>query len=230
MSYLKSVLLLLMSMLWFVAKAQTDRQLIRSGNRYFHQQNYVKAETEYRKALVKNVSNTQALYNLGTALLAQQKDSAATTCFERAGKAETSKLRKAKSYHNMGYICQRHQMYADAIKAYEEALRNDPSNQATRYNLALCQKLLKNNPQKPNPQSKDKQKDRQKKQDDKKNDRKQEQDNKQDKQPQKDPKNGMSKDNAEQLLNAALQNEKATQQRISRALQQRGSRRLQKNW
>ena len=209
MSYLKSVLLLLMSMLWFVAKAQTDRQLVRSGNRYFHQQNYVKAETEYRKALVKNVSNTQALYNLGTALLAQQKDSAATTCFERAGKAETSKLRKAKSYHNMGYICQRHQMYADAIKAYEEALRNDPSNQATRYNLALCQKLLKNNPQKPNPQSKDKQKD---------------------KQPQKDPKNGMSKDNAEQLLNAALQNEKATQQRISRALQQHGSRRLQKNW
>ena len=97
MSYLKSVLLLLMSMLWFVAKAQTDRQLIRSGNRYFHQQNYVKAETEYRKALVKNVSNAQALYNLGTALLAQQKDSAATTCFERAGKAETSKLRKAKS-------------------------------------------------------------------------------------------------------------------------------------
>ena len=46
MSYLKSVLLLLMSMLWFVAKAQTDRQLIRSGNRYFHQQNYVKAETD----------------------------------------------------------------------------------------------------------------------------------------------------------------------------------------
>ena len=181
MSYLKSVLLLLMSMLWFVAKAQTDRQLIRSGNRYFHQQNHVKAETEYRKALVKNVNNTQALYNLGTALLAQQKDSAATTCFERAGKAETSKLRKAKSYHNMGYICQRHQMYADAIKAYEEALRNDPSNQATRYNLALCQKLLKNNPQKSNPQSKNKQKDKQKKQDDKKNDRKQEQDNKQDK-------------------------------------------------
>ena len=96
--------------------------------------------------------------------------------------------------------------------------------------MALCQKLLKNNPQKPNPQSKDKQKDKQKKQDDKKNDRKQEQDNKQDKLPQKDPKNGMSKDNAEQLLNAALQNEKATQQRISRALQQRGSRRLQKNW
>ena len=208
MSYLRSIFLFLISMLWFGVHAQTDRQLIRSGNHHFRQQNYVKAEIEYRKALVQNGNNSQALYNLGTVLLMQQKDSAATIYLERAGKAEKSKLRKAKSYHNMGYICQRHQMYADAIKAYEEALRNNPNNNATRYNLALCQKLLKNNPQKPNSQ----------------------QDDKKEKQPQKESANSLSKDNAEQLLNAALQNEKATQQRISRALQQQGSRKLQKNW
>lgn len=229
MSYLRNIFLFLISMLWFGVHAQTDRQLIRSGNHHFRQQNYVKAEIEYRKALVQNGNNSQALYNLGTVLLMQQKDSAATIYLERAGKAEKSKLRKAKSYHNMGYICQRHQMYADAIKAYEEALRNNPNNNATRYNLALCQKLLKNNPQKPNSQQ-DNKKDGHGKKDNKKDMDKQKQDDKKEKQPQKESANSLSKDNAEQLLNAALQNEKATQQRISRALQQQGSRKLQKNW
>jgi len=40
----------------------------------------------------------------------------------------------------------------------------------------------------------------------------------------------MSKDNAEQLLNAAMQQEKNTQQRMNKAMQQPGSRKLQKNW
>ena len=40
----------------------------------------------------------------------------------------------------------------------------------------------------------------------------------------------MSKDNAEQLLNAAIQQEKNTQQRMKKAMQQPRSRKLEKNW
>ncbi len=40
----------------------------------------------------------------------------------------------------------------------------------------------------------------------------------------------MSKDNAEQLLNAAMQDEKNTQQRLNKAMQQPRSRKLEKNW
>ena len=40
----------------------------------------------------------------------------------------------------------------------------------------------------------------------------------------------MSKDNAEQLLNAAMQDEKNTQQRMKKAMQQPRSRKLQKAW
>ena len=36
-------------------------------------------------------------------------------------------------------------MYGDAIKAYEQSLRNNPKDNETRYNLALCKKLQKNN-------------------------------------------------------------------------------------
>ena len=90
--------------------AQNDRQLVRIGNRFFYEQNYAKAEIEYRKAIASNGGNTQAIYNLGCALQAQKKDSAAIKQYELAGKIETNKIRKSKSYHNIGVICQSHKM------------------------------------------------------------------------------------------------------------------------
>jgi Ca-activated chloride channel family protein len=40
----------------------------------------------------------------------------------------------------------------------------------------------------------------------------------------------MSKDNAEQLLNAAMQQEKQTQQRMKEAQKQPSRRQVEKNW
>ena len=203
-------------------QAQSDRQFIRSGNKLYRQQNYAKAEAEYLKALQKNSRNPQALYNLGCALMMQQKDSAAIVQYQRAGEIETSPLRKAKVYHNIGVICQGRRLYGDAIKAYEESLRNNPNDNETRYNLALCKRLQKQQKQQPKPNPKNKNNK------DKNKDKNNEQNNKDKKQNQNQKQ--MSRDNAEQLLNAAMQEEQATQQRLKKAMQQPQSRRLQKNW
>lgn len=40
----------------------------------------------------------------------------------------------------------------------------------------------------------------------------------------------MSRDNAQQLLNAAMQQEKETQERLSKAMKQPSDRKLDKNW
>jgi Ca-activated chloride channel family protein len=40
----------------------------------------------------------------------------------------------------------------------------------------------------------------------------------------------MSRENAEQMLNAAIQEEKQTQERMKKAQQQPNRRRLEKNW
>lgn len=208
-----------------VGFAQTDRQYIRYGNRWFKQDNYVKAEAEYRKAVDKNPSNPQALYNLGCALLMQKKDSAAIQQFEHAGKIETDPKRKAMAYHNIGWICQSLKMYGEAAEAYKESLRNNPSDNETRYNLALCMRQQKKNKQ-------DKNKQQQKKQQNKgenKSKEKKEQDKNQKQQQQKQQEK-MSKENAEQMLNAAMQQEQQTQQRIKDAMRQNRSRKLQKNW
>lgn len=210
--------------------AQADRQFIRNGNRLYRQQNYAKAETEYRKALSRNQRNTQAMYNLGCALMMQQKDSAAIVQLQNAGRSEQAPKRKSMAYHNIGVICQKHQMYGEAIEAYKESLRNNPGDNETRYNLALCQRLLKKQKQnggknkQNNKNKKQQQKQQQKQQNNKKNQQNQ------NKQQQQQPKEQMSKDNAQQLLNYAIQQEKATQERLKRHEQQPQRRRLQQNW
>ena len=208
------------------ANAQSDRQHIRNGNRLYHEQKFEQAEVEYRKALGKNSANPQAHYNLGCALMAQQKDSAAIKQYETAGKMEKTPKRRAMVYHNIGVVCQQHQLYQQAIAAYEESLRNNPNDNETRYNLALCKRLLKNNPQ--NNQKKNN-KDKDKKNNKDQNNKDQNQKN-QDKQNQDKQQEQMSKDNAEQLLNAAMQQEQATQQRLKNAMRQSQRRKLQKNW
>lgn len=225
---LRQFILIILFGFTIFASAQTDRICIKDGNKMFRKQNYVQAEVLYRKAVSKNPDNAQAVYNLGCALMMQNKDSAAVVQYQKAVKLEKNKLRLAGAYHNIGVICQNHKMYGEAIKAYQQALRYNPKDDETRYNLALCKRLQKE--QQKNQKNKDQnQKNNQK---DKQNkDKNNKSDNKKDNNKQPEPKEQMSKDNAEQLLNAAIQNEKSTQQRLMKAMQKpSGSHRSQKNW
>lgn len=236
---------LLMVMSAVSAQAQNDRDFIRQGNKAYRTQKWAQAETQYRKAISKNGKNPQAVYNLGNALLMQQKDSMAMLQYQQAAQLETNKIRRAQSYHNMGVIMQNHREYSKAIECYKMALRCNSQDNATRYNLALCKKLLKNQPQqnnqnnKNNKNNKDKnnqnKNDKDKNKDQNKNDKDK---NNQDKNKDKDKQNQqnkqnqdkMSKDNAEQLLNAAIQQEKATKQRMQKAMSQPKRRSYEKNW
>ena len=220
----KHIILILLLCVATMSYAQTDRQFVRNGNKHFYKQQYDKAEVQYRKAVSKNPSNPQALYNLGCALMMQNKDSAAIVQYQKAIKVEKNKLRLASVYHNIGVICQNHKMYGDAIKAYEQSLRNNPKDNETRYNLALCKKMQKDNKNKNDNKKKN---DNNKQQNNKDRNNNKEKDNNK----QQQPKEQMSKDNAEQLINAAIQNEKATQQRLKKAMQKPGTRKSSdKNW
>lgn len=221
--------------------AQSYRDYMRSGNRLFRDSLYTKSEVDYRKVVELAPRFAQGYFNLGNALLWQQKPKEAMQEYEKAVKVETNKSRLATIYHNMGVILQSQKQYGPAIECYKNALRNHPEDDGTRYNLVLCQYLLKKNPQdKQDQNSNQENKDGsgQNKQEDKKSDKKdkQQQQNKQDEKDQNKGKqdqqnqNKMSKENAEQLLNAAMQEEKATQDKIKKAMSQPQKRRLEKQW
>ncbi len=216
-------LLVLILSLWLSpVVAQNARQLVRQGNKQFRLGNAAESEVSYRKAVEKDARNPQANYNLGNALMLQRKDSLAITQFEKAAKQETNPLRRAQAFHNMGVVCQQHQMFGEAIEAYKEALRNNPTDDQTRYNLALCKRQQQ---QQQNQQQQQQNKDNKDQQD-----KNQQQQQKQQKEQQKEDEQKMSKENAEQLLNAAMQEEKQTQERMKKAMQKPQKRQMEKNW
>ena len=210
-------------MLPLAVSAQSARQHVRQGNKQFRAGNYADAEVAYRKALEKDQRNAQANFNLGNALFSQRKDSAAVAQFEAASKLDNSPVRRAQAFHNMGVVCQGKKMYGEAIEAYKEALRLNPNDDETRYNLAVCKRQQKNQ------QQQDQQKQNQQQQQQQDQQKKEQQQQKQQEQKQQQQQQQRSRENAEQLLNAAIQEEKQTQDRIKKA-QQSNRRQLEKNW
>ena len=215
-----------------VSAHKNDRDYIRSGNRLYRDSLFAKAQVDYQKALEINPRNAQAHFNLGNALLMQGQPKEAMKSYEEAVKCNTSKMRKAEAYHNAGVILQSQKMFAEAIDCYKNALRRNPDDDETRYNLALCQYQLKNQKQDNNQENKD---DKQGKDDQKKDDQQQQQQQKQqqeqqDQQQQQEQQPKMSKENAEQLLKAAMQEEKATQDKVNKAKQKPQRRQLEKQW
>ena len=126
-----------------VSAQKAERDYIRKGNRLFNDSVFVDAEVNYRKALEANPKSTVSMYNLGNTLSQQQKFQDAMEQYVSASKIEKDKMKLAHIYHNMGVIFQAGKDYAKAVDAYKMSLRNNPTDHETRYNLALAQKMLK---------------------------------------------------------------------------------------
>ena len=238
MSKSKYILFILFVILAAGASAQKiERDYIRKGNRLFNDSVFVDAEVNYRKALEVNPKSTVSMYNLGNTLSQQQKFKDAMEQYVAAGKIEKDKMKLAHIYHNMGVLFQAGKDYAQAVEAYKMSLRNNPKDDETRYNLALAQKMLKDQQQNQQnqDQNQDQNKDEQEKKQDQQKDQNQQNDQKKDDQQQQPPKpekkdNEMSKENAEQLLNSVMQDEKDTQDKVKKQQQVIQGGRLEKDW
>ncbi|MCB0464601.1 MAG: tetratricopeptide repeat protein [Aequorivita sp.] len=140
------------------------------------------AEADYRQAISLNPKSETAKYNLGTAYYGKEKNAEAMLRFKQAASSATDKAEKHKAFHNLGNTFMNEKNYSEAVEAYKNALRNNPNDDETRYNLALAKDMLEKNP--PPPQDKD-DKNKDKNKDNKDQDKKDQQD-KQDKKDQGD--------------------------------------------
>ena len=213
-----------------LAQEKTDRDYLRSGNKLYNDSLFIKAEVDYRKALELNPKSTDAMFNLANTLLMQQKAQEAMEQYQSVAKIEKDKEKLAQIYHNMGVILQSSKQLPQCIEAYKESLRNNPKDDETRYNLALAQKQLKDQQQ--DQQNQDQQQQQQEQKEDKQDQNKDQQEQNQDQQQQpqqQQNKNEMSKENAQQLLNAVMQDEKNVQDKVKKQLQIQGKK-LDKDW
>lgn len=215
-----------------VSAQKAERDYIRKGNRAYKDSTYVNAEVNYRKAIDVNPKSAISMYNLGNTLMQQNKLQEAMEQFVAATKMEKDKGNLAQIYHNMGVIFHSGKDYAKAVEAYKESLRNNPKDNETRYNLALAQKMLKDQEQNQQNQDQNQDKKEQEKEQDKdKQDQNQQDQQNQDQQqqPPQQQENQMSKENAEQLLKSVMQDEKDVQDKVKKQQVIQGGR-LEKDW
>lgn len=124
------------------AAAQAGRRHLREGNRLYHKEQFDESELSYRRALEKDEESPGARFNLGNSLYKQERYDEALRYFgELAGEIDDP-VNRSRVYHNIGNSMLMSGQIEQSIEAYKEALRNNPQDQETRYNLAFAQHLL----------------------------------------------------------------------------------------
>lgn len=184
------------------------------------------------------------------------KGGEALSQYTTAAKFETDKTRLAQIYHNIGVLMYAAQKYGESVAAYKESLRNNPTDHETRYNLAKAMHMNKQQQQDQQQQQQDQQQqeqqqdeqqeqqqqeqqqqqqENQQQQQEQQNQEQQQQDQQQqnqDQQQQEAQQNDeqISKENAEQILNALMQDEKELQEKQQKMIQQQQGKTLDKDW
>jgi len=141
------LLLFLMSV--FAGTAQeVDPQLSESNDYVFEgnsivEENFIEAEKKYRLAVSTKENNATGSFNLGNAYYNSELYDEALLHHLEAVENSSSKPEKHKAYHNIGNILMQKKQCKEAVSAFKNALRNNPSDDESRYNLALAQECAK---------------------------------------------------------------------------------------
>ena len=242
--YVTILILLPITVVAQVNSTKHERNFIREGNKMYSEKRYADAEKAYQKALQENESSLIAKFNLATTYLRQANvnDTTKNGLLEQSMNmlnevaATADNALASKAYYDLGNIYYNQKNYAASVEYYKNALRKNPDDNKARENLRLAQKQLKdqqgggggnNNDDKQNEKQNQ---DQNKKKDDKGQD--QNKQNPNDKQAKQPPQNGMTKENAEQILQTMQNEEKNTQDKVNKAKMQqmKSGRRTNKQW
>ncbi|NCO62324.1 MAG: tetratricopeptide repeat protein [Flavobacteriales bacterium] len=142
------------------------------GNQLAKQDDFNSAEMEYRKAISENPSSAVGAYNLANAYYKKGSLEEALFRQQEVVETSTSKEEKHKAFHNIGNILMQSKKCKEAVEAYKNALRNNPTDDETRYNLGLAKECAeqqkdKEDKNKDNKDQEDKQEEKKDKEDQK---------------------------------------------------------------
>ncbi len=140
----KTFLVLGITLFGFVLHAQDPaRDLVREGNKLYASGSYEEAEKKYAEAESLNTELTQALFNKADALYKKGDLENAAKLFKDIAASATDKDSQSAAYHNLGNTLMKTENYSGSVNAYKEALRRNPSDEDTRYNLSYALQKLK---------------------------------------------------------------------------------------
>jgi tetratricopeptide (TPR) repeat protein len=229
---MKNYILYILLPFSFVVSAQEKDKTLPKANDEYSEKKFVEAEANYRISNSKFPKRTVAPFNLGNSIYKQNQIAEAKFAYVKAIENIKTRPQKHKAFHNLGNVFMKEKNYSAAVEVYKNALRNNPSDEETRYNYALAKKKLKENPPK-DEKKKDKKDDKKKddkdkkddksdkdKEDDKGKDKPADKGDKKDEKPQDEGKpkpmpGGISKQRLENLLDAVNNEEKKIQDKVN---------------
>jgi len=119
-----------------------SKELLSAASFEMNNDNFPLAEADYRQAIALNPKDETGKYNLGTAYYNKEMNATAMHRFKQAAAIAVNKKEKHHAFHNLGNTFMNEKRYGEAVESYKNALRNNPADDETRYNLALAKKLL----------------------------------------------------------------------------------------
>jgi Ca-activated chloride channel homolog len=186
MMYCKHISLLSFVLVLLASTAHSQDQLdIYRGNTAYSKGEYETAKDHYNKAIDKNPNSYKGTYNLGNATYKAENFEDAVSHYQQAISSATDDVAKAEAMHNLGNTYLQSSKLEEAIKTYKDALRNNPTAEDTRYNLAFAQKMMKQQ-EKEEQEKEEKGEDEDKDKDKDKEEQEQEEEDKGDKEEEKD--------------------------------------------
>lgn len=123
-------------------RIQQAENFIYNGNQAFDALNGVEAEKNYRRAVATGTKTDIARYNMGATLQQDNYVDEALRAYAEVTKTTKDRPNKHRTFHNIGNALMQAKDYKGAVEAYKNALRNNPSDDETRYNYALAKKML----------------------------------------------------------------------------------------
>lgn len=230
---------------------QSDRKDVRRGNRQFEDGEFKKAVVDYQKALLRDSTSFPASYNLANALYRLGNFQEARAVLDTVASSAPESGHAADYYFNLGNTAVAMEDYQAAVDAYRNSLLLNPGDMDAKENYIYARKMLEDQQNQNQNQNQDDQNqqnqdnrdnsgnDRGKDKDDNQDDNRdrnqdgnrdrEDQDNNQGRQPQNQP--SISKQAAQQMLNAIMAKEKETQDKVKKekaAVMK--SKQKEKNW
>ncbi len=228
---LKSFSFLLIFFMSFSAlSSQSVKQLIREGNKMFEQEKYPNAEIYYRRALEENPGNSKALYNLSNALYQQGRYDEAINILDGLTQKDFEKIDLSDVYHNLGNAQLGAYQIKNSIESYKNALKIDPDDHDTRYNLAYAMNLLDEQEQQPQDKPVNGEDEKESKQEYEKPKQDSEDKKDPDKEKQQQILEKLSQEDAERILDALNRQEEKLQEKIQRQEEEKHRAQPEKDW
>jgi len=124
-----------------LADKELSDKYVYEGNMII-KKDFYEAEKNYRAAISKDKLNYKGAYNLSHAYYnAELYDEAQARLVEVTKNGD--KQQKHQAFHNLGNIFMKENACKKAVEAYKNALRNNPKDEESRYNLAIAKECAK---------------------------------------------------------------------------------------